>query len=795
MKRIFSFLLCLLLPAALTAQVAKSRPQLYVEIDTNLASGQSISAAQLRDTFKNVVASSSVPLSDGPDQPVDADLVAIAALNTFGVAERTNANTWTTNTWAQVWQKLLADPQAGTYTYTGLPFGITNDKRLLGRDSSLPPATAMEIAIGPGLQLSSGTLGLDAAGSATFGSINNTPIGNTVPSTGAFTTLTADSLTTASLSVAAINNTPIGNVTPSTGNFTNLTSTTFSSAISAGSINGTPIGNSTPSTGTFTNVQIKAAPDTNGLLYLNNAGLARWIAFTSGAEGGANAGSDYKILSFDDAGNGTGIPLSISRSTLRTTLTGLENTPIGATTPNTAVFSALAVKVSPGSVGGLVATFGSVGAPRIKLYDEDATYGAKIVSDAGSPFFISAGTVGSGAALALGDNGTEVVRISGANVGIGTPTPEAKLHVFTTINGSPSKAGYIYGSTDIGTFVSPDGTRTNATLTVGSHYGAEGAGVLNVFSSLADGLFFVGSNGNVGIGTTTPGAKLVVQGETWSYGTVRARSPGAVIDVALGDDGTGGIVGTSSNQYFGLWTNSAERMRIDTAGNVGIGTTTPGYKLDVSGSLHATSAVLDSISITSLNNTPVGNTTPSTGAFTNFSATGLSLFGAGAVADNVQSRVNALSINSAAGNLNARISTPWKLGTPTSSATLISFFGDNGSSQVTLGSISNTGSQTAFNTTSDRRLKTNIRDYKQSGKLIDKLKPRIFDWKEGGKDTVGFVAQELYEVFPAAVTKGDDNAKKIEEVWGVDYSKLVPVLVAEIQALRERVAVLEKKKP
>ena len=65
---------------------------------------------------------------------------------------------------------------------------------------------------------------------------------------------------------------------------------------------------------------------------------------------------------------------------------------------------------------------------------------------------------------------------------------------------------------------------------------------------------------------------------------------------------------------------------------------------------------------------------------------------------------------------------------------------------------------------------------------------RQFDWKvDGEHQKYGMVAQELQGVAPKAVSIPDDP----EEMAGVDYSKLVPMLVKEIQSLRARVAQLE----
>ena len=101
-----------------------------------------------------------------------------------------------------------------------------------------------------------------------------------------------------------------------------------------------------------------------------------------------------------------------------------------------------------------------------------------------------------------------------------------------------------------------------------------------------------------------------------------------------------------------------------------------------------------------------------------------------------------------------------------------------------------TGNMTAanFNTTSDQRLKSNVADAAPSSAIVDAIQVRQFDWNDSGKhDDYGFVAQELHAVYPAAVTPGESDA----EYWTVDFSKLVPLLVKEIQDLKARIVELE----
>lgn len=102
---------------------------------------------------------------------------------------------------------------------------------------------------------------------------------------------------------------------------------------------------------------------------------------------------------------------------------------------------------------------------------------------------------------------------------------------------------------------------------------------------------------------------------------------------------------------------------------------------------------------------------------------------------------------------------------------------------------------TAYNTTSDGRRKKNIENSLDAGLIIDRIKVRQFDWKDSGNHVdYWFVAQELHAVAPVAVTKGDDDDEDIKQAWSIDPSKLVPLLVKEIQSLRARMALIEGKK-
>ena len=120
------------------------------------------------------------------------------------------------------------------------------------------------------------------------------------------------------------------------------------------------------------------------------------------------------------------------------------------------------------------------------------------------------------------------------------------------------------------------------------------------------------------------------------------------------------------------------------------------------------------------------------------------------------------------------------------SGTVYAQFGYNASA---IGSITQSGTTAVlYNVTSDQRLKENIIDAPEFGSVIDSVKVRSFDWKsDNSHQRAGFIAQELLTVAPEAVHQPSNT----DEMMAVDYSKLVPMLVKEIQSLRQRVAQLE----
>ena len=110
--------------------------------------------------------------------------------------------------------------------------------------------------------------------------------------------------------------------------------------------------------------------------------------------------------------------------------------------------------------------------------------------------------------------------------------------------------------------------------------------------------------------------------------------------------------------------------------------------------------------------------------------------------------------------------------------------------ETNVGNISVTTSATAYNTSSDYRLKDITGSITTSGAYIDSLNPVEGTWKADGSTFVGLIAHEVQEASRTQVATGTKDG---EEMQGMDYSnsELIANLIAEVKSLRQRVATLE----
>ena len=118
---------------------------------------------------------------------------------------------------------------------------------------------------------------------------------------------------------------------------------------------------------------------------------------------------------------------------------------------------------------------------------------------------------------------------------------------------------------------------------------------------------------------------------------------------------------------------------------------------------------------------------------------------------------------------------------------LIKFWKADTSSSV--GNIAFNTDTTAvnYNTTSDYRLKEDLQDFAGID-LIQRMKVYDYKWINYESRSYGVLAHELQEVLPGAVSGEKDD----EEMQGVDYSKVVPVLIKAIQELKAEIELLKK---
>ena len=483
------------------------------------------------------------------------------------------------------------------------------------------------------------------------------------------------------------------------------------------------------------------------------------------------------------------------------------------------------------------------------------TWGSKINTDLDSvdAVFAAAGTgtsvglnVGSGKKLKLvGDvidtNGNELLKVSA------TASAVNELTLANAATGGAPVLSATGGDTNIGIGLTPKGTGG-----VVFPAGAVGTPAITTTGDTNTGIFFpaadqvaittggtqravVDASGNVGIGTSSPSALLHVSNASAKI-RVGVDASSAYTDIYR-DNPTGYTVYNAAQAatFRGhIWQlGGTEAMRIDSSGNVGIGTTTPLGKLHVSASGLSTIYMSDTGEATNQKNwtfqygTGVGTGTFRLRALNDANNAGQNAYiitrtGVAVdthqwlTADTERARIdssgNLLVGKTASSTLNVGVeSRPDGIFIATRSAstnateTMVVYSTGVSSLRFYVGMGGTVyATSTTISAISDQRLKENVQDLDVGLDKIMALKPRKFDWKEGkGKDIKGdrgWIAQEFEQVFPDMVDEWRDPAPEGEDPYKSVRADLIPVLVKAIQEMKaiidtqaERIAVLEAK--
>jgi hypothetical protein len=409
---------------------------------------------------------------------------------------------------------------------------------------------------------------------------------------------------------------------------------------------------------------------------------------------------------------------------------------------------------------------------------------------------------GSFVPLAFYTSNTEAMRIdTSGNVGIGTSsTGSARLNV----NGGTSNSQIRF---EVSNAAFTQEVSTNAAANAYVYKSNDAS--YHVWKLSSSTAMTLNTSGNLGIGTSSPDSsnKLQVAGD---IGVSWATNEFIGMKFDSGSSYKMGLMLNDATRECKVWSQSSdsddkitfytgstpsERMRITTAGDVGIGTSSPSVRLHASTSsaeiarFESTGSVgyirVKNSTVESLLLSDVTNSLVKIGSISNTPV----VFN---VNDTERMRIdssgnlllNTTSLNSGKANIVASgASQPcmiWDDSDATSASQGIVSIRRNGSA---VGLISTTNTNTTYATSSDYRLKENIVPMTGALATIAALKPVTYKWKSTGEDSQGFIAHELAEVVPDCVSGEKDavNEDGSIKAQSIDTSFLVATLTAAIQ--------------
>ena len=553
------------------------------------------------------------------------------------------------------------------------------------------------------------------------------------------------------------------------------------------------------------------------------ANSAEQVRIAVGGNVGIGSTTPFAKLSVQGAGTGTGINFQTTNSSQSPLFSILDNgnVGIGAASPQLKahVYGAVAAPSLSSAVG-------------LLRLDTSSTIGLDFGVDSSSP---NAAWLQARWMTGVGSYPLSLNPLGG-NVGIGTTTPGARLHVVTT---SGSQARFAFDLNNY-TEVNYDGLNT--------------VGGAQLFKINGSEKMRIDSTGNVGIGTTSPLYGLDVRGalvgfsvDTPLHVTSDANYTGIFLD-ATQSGGTGqanlffGKNGAKSFQLgsdlsangtkdFFLWdsTNAATRLYVGASGNLGLGTTNPTYKFDLSSSGNgllarflgsaATHGVAISTTTTGYTNLRVfdgggrnvnivshPNDLTTSDAYLAGIASGLgsgvslstpvnadsnhlTLRARGDIALYTNSGSTALNERmrlTSGGSLGLATSSPWRTLSVTGTVGFDGLTGSTGAGSLCL----DANKQVVYNSASDSCL-SSTRDTKHDIQpltldalgMIEGLDPVSFVYNEGGGRTrFGFIAEDTAAIDPHLATYNASGT-----VSGIDDRAILSILVAAIKSIASQV--------
>jgi hypothetical protein len=290
--------------------------------------------------------------------------------------------------------------------------------------------------------------------------------------------------------------------------------------------------------------------------------------------------------------------------------------------------------------------------------------------------------------------------------------------------------------------------------------------------------------------------------------------------VISGTNGISGVDGTASNPSYegtdantgvffpaadtvAIATGGTEALRVNSSQNVGIGTTSQNERLRLNSSNAGQARMSISYADSAISFFGSYSGIVGSGNATDviLSATNVLAFGAGGTTE----RMRITSAGDLLVGATAQYVDTGHIVTNTTGATFGITIRDTASttggmsfinsSNTRVGAIFIGASSTTYSTTSDYRLKEDVQPMAGALAKVSALKPVVYKWKSTGETDEGFIAHELAEVCPSAVTGEKDAVNEDGSIkpQGIDTSFLVATLTAAIQEQQQMIETLQAK--